>query len=106
MISDSDLSLKAYHNHYSHLRVRILCALTACLVAPVHAFYITILVKTKVKWILLTFTALFALISFFVGIAASISRAQQHDPGWATQDMGNAVIFQYTFYAAMALSDL
>lgn len=71
-----------------------------------HAFYITALVKTKVNWILLTFTTLSALVSFIVGIAASISRANQHDPGWATQDTGNAVMFQYTFYAATTLTDM
>lgn len=71
-----------------------------------HAFYITILVKTKANWILLTFTTLLALISFLVGIAASISRARQHDPGWATESIGNAVIFQYTFYAAIASTDM
>lgn len=91
---------------FFHSSIRILCALTACLIAPVHAFYITILVKTKVNWILLTFTTVFALISFLVGIAASISRARQHDPGWATESVGNAVIFQYTFYAAIASTDM
>lgn len=57
-------------------------------------------------WIVLTFATILALVSFFVGVAASISRASQHDPGWATQDTGNAVIFQYTFYAAIAMTDL
>ncbi|PWN32176.1 uncharacterized protein FA14DRAFT_175022 [Meira miltonrushii] len=104
--ADVSAGLAALAKIQEPLSVRILCALTACLIAPVHAFYITILVKTKVNWIVLSLTALSALVSFFVGIAASISRAQQHDPGWATQDMGNAVIFQYTFYAAIALADI